>query len=109
MFVEPLLLGLFMVQRLGRDRHSLAMKSDGTLWLWGESDSGQLGDPTPVDRLTPAQFSESRDWHVSAGGSHSMALKRDGNLWIWGSNFRGQLGVGAEVQVGSDADWGAPQ
>ena len=38
-------LGLSNVTEVGAgDRHSLARKSDGTLWAWGYDASGQLGD-----------------------------------------------------------------
>lgn len=40
--------------------HSLALKSDGTIWTWGENSSGQLGDGTETLRATPVQ--------VRAGG-----------------------------------------
>jgi alpha-tubulin suppressor-like RCC1 family protein len=35
--------------------HSLALRSDGTVWAWGFSDEGQLGDGSPAMRLTPVQ------------------------------------------------------
>ena len=35
--------------------HTLAMKSDGTVWAWGWNDYGQLGDGTTTDRTTPVQ------------------------------------------------------
>jgi hypothetical protein len=35
--------------------HSMALKSDGTVWAWGMNSFGQLGDDTTSDRSTPVQ------------------------------------------------------
>ncbi len=54
--------------------HSLALKSDGTVWAWGPNWGGQLGDGTgvnsavPVRALTPAGMTT-----VSAGAYQSLA------------------------------------
>ena len=76
--------------------HSLAVKSDGTVWAWGTNDSGQLGDGTQgVDRSPPVLVSGLTDVvSVSASGSNSLAVQSDGTLWAWGSNSKGQLGDG---------------
>lgn len=74
--------------------HSLAAKSDGTVWAWGYDNDGELGDgsatvnstaPVPVVGLTNAVS-------VAAGDSFSLALKADGTVWTWGANDSGQLG-----------------
>src|SRR5919108_642918 len=69
--------------------HTVALKSDGSLWAWGENSNGQLGDGTTSDRHLPAQI-DSGYAAVAAAGDYSMALKADGNLWGWGSNGNGQ-------------------
>ena len=75
-------------------RHSLALKSDGTLWGWGSNQGGQLGDDAS-NRSTPTQIGSETNWAlISAGNSHSIALKSDGTLWGWGENLFGQLGDG---------------
>jgi alpha-tubulin suppressor-like RCC1 family protein len=94
------------------DSHSLGLKSDGSLWAWGQNTYGELGDGTKDERLTPTRVGKGNDWVAIAGGYyHSLALKSDGSLWGWGRNHRGQVGDGTTAdrlvptRVGSDADW----
>jgi uncharacterized repeat protein (TIGR02543 family) len=75
--------------------HTVAVKSDGTVWAWGYNNSGQIGDGTTTDRLTPVQVSGLTGViAVSAGDSHTVAVKSDGTVWAWGWNSAGQLGDG---------------
>ena len=79
--------------------HSLAVKSDGTAWSWGENNDGQLGDGTTTDRLTSVQVSTLTNVKAVAGGqAHSLALKNDGTVFAWGDNEYGQLGDGTTTQ-----------
>ncbi len=74
--------------------HSIALKSDGTVWTWGDNSAGQLGDGTMTDSTTPIQVKALTDVvAVAAGSVHSIALKSDGTVWTWGNNKFGQLGV----------------
>lgn len=73
--------------------HSLAVKSDGTVWAWGWNLYGQLGDGTTTNSSTPVQASNlTGATDVSGGNFHSVALKSDGTVWAWGRNDKGQLG-----------------
>ena len=75
--------------------HSLAVKSDGTVWAWGWNDMGQLGDGTTTDRPAPVLVQGLSDVvAVAAGTYHSLAVKSDGTAWAWGWNAYGQLGDG---------------
>jgi len=76
--------------------HTVALKSDGTIWSWGQNAKGQLGDGTQTHRNTPTQVSTgATNWSViSVGKDHSLSLKSDGTLWAWGYNEYGQLGDG---------------
>ena len=92
--------------------HTIAMKSDGTLWAWGYNGGGQLGDGTTMDRSSPVQVGTAKNWaQVACGDSHTIALKTDGTLWAWGNNYNGQLGDGttiqriSPVQVGTATNW----
>ena len=70
------------------------IKTDGTLWSWGDNTYGQLGDNTITKRSSPVQtISGGNNWKQVAGGtSHVIAIKTDGTLWTWGRNNHGQLG-----------------
>ena len=78
--------------------HSAGIKTDGTLWLWGNNGNGQLGDDSTTNRSSPVQtVSTGTNWlQVSGGGggggAHTAAIKTDGTLWCWGLNSSGQLG-----------------
>jgi alpha-tubulin suppressor-like RCC1 family protein len=77
--------------------HTVAIKTDGTLWVWGYNIRGQLGNASTSDRNTPVTtFAGGNDWKLAEGGtSHTIAIKTDGTLWTWGVNDNGQLGVNA--------------
>ena len=79
--------------------HSLALKTDGTVWAWGFNGAGQVGDGTTAPRTTPVRAGDlSGISQVRAGDNHSVAVKTDGmssgSLWVWGSNSSGELGDG---------------
>ncbi|HBI25862.1 TPA: hypothetical protein DDX30_03695 [Candidatus Wolfebacteria bacterium] len=79
--------------------HSLALKSDGTVWAWGHNTTGQLGDGSTTQRTTPVQVSTLTGvTSIAAGAAHSLALKSDGTVWAWGVNTSGQLGDGSTTQ-----------
>ncbi len=90
--------------------HNMAIKNNGTLWVWGSNDFGESG--TGERHLTPTQLGVASDWAaVRLGGYHSNAIKKDGSLWAWGYNVFGQLGDGtnngrsAPVQISSGVNW----
>ena len=80
--------------------HSAAIKTDGTLWVWGFNPTGQLGDNTTTNRVTPiTTFSGGTNWkQVSAGYRHTAAIKTDGTLWTWGRNLDGECGNNTVAQ-----------
>ena len=76
-------------------QHTVALRSDGTVWAWGYNNDGQLGDGTQLSRPLPVQaLGLANVVAVSAGQNATVALKSDGTVWTWGSNFYGALGEG---------------
>jgi len=93
---------------------SYAIKTDGTLWAWGDNYSGDLGTLESLGRIitVPTQIGTSTDWDkVYTQSQHSHGIKTDGSIWAWGSNTYGELGDGtytnrnSPIQIGSDTDW----
>jgi hypothetical protein len=76
-------------------RHSLAIKTDGTLWSWGYNASfaGQLGQNNLINYSSPVQIPGTTWRSIDGGDYHTLATKTDGTLWAWGYNFGGRLGL----------------
>jgi hypothetical protein len=70
------------------------IKTDGTLWTWGQGTNGTLGDNTAVSKSSPVQtVTFDTTWkQVSAGNGHMIGTKTDGSMWSWGLGTSGQLG-----------------
>ena len=84
--------------------HTAAIKTDGTLWTWGENTYGTLGDDTGVAKSSPVQtVSGGTNWkQVALGKGYSSAIKTDGTLWLWGQNdYGGYLGDNTRVHKSS--------
>jgi alpha-tubulin suppressor-like RCC1 family protein len=73
------------------ETYSMALKSDGTLWTWGDNFYGELGDNGTANRTTPVQILTNVT-AIAAGLRHALALKTNGTLVAWGENGNGQLG-----------------
>ncbi|MCL1987977.1 MAG: stalk domain-containing protein [Firmicutes bacterium] len=66
--------------------HTMAIRSDGSLWGWGRNHRGQLGDGTTTDRATPVRIMDNVI-AVSAYYHNTLAIRSDGSLWGWGIDF----------------------
>ena len=75
------------------DFHACVVKTDSTIWCWGNGGSGQLGNgadatsavPVPVSGITNAAA-------ISVGRSHTCVVLADGAVKCWGDNYFAQLG-----------------
>lgn len=83
--------------------YTMALKTNGTLWAWGDNGFGQLGDGTKTDKYVPTQITGSNWACIAVGTYHSHAIKTDGTLWSWGWNKYGQLGDGTYVDKNTPA------
>ena len=75
------------------DYHSGVIAQDGSLYMWGVNDFGQIGDGTTKNRYKPTKILD-HVVSVSLGDYYSGAITQDGSLYMWGSNVYGQIGDG---------------
>ena len=83
------------------DYHSLALTSAGGVKAWGYNGSGQLGDGTTVNKLSPINVSGliSGIDKIFTGSNNSFILTNQKTLKAWGYNASGQLGDGTTIDV----------
>jgi len=91
--------------------NAFGIKTDGTLWSWGENDNGTLGQNTQGPsgrRSSPVQLPGTTWKTVICGGGSDcvLATKTDGTMWGWGSNLRGQ--IGHDNESGPNAKYSSP-
>jgi alpha-tubulin suppressor-like RCC1 family protein len=105
---------------------TMGLKTDGTLWSWGNGSEGKLGLGNETNRSSPTQIGTDTTWGngiydgitnggdytFTVGGESSGCIKTDGTLWTWGENDFGSLGHNSRTkqsspkQVGSSTNWG---
>jgi alpha-tubulin suppressor-like RCC1 family protein len=83
--------------------HTLALKSDGSVWAWGNNSWGQVGDGSSANNRTmPYQIPGlSGVVAIATDADHSLAVKSDGTVWTWGANNNYQLCDGTNIQRNS--------
>ena len=80
--------------------HSLALASDGKIYVWGGNAYGQFGNGvTTTSSVVPVAvktvgtpMDNKKIIQIHAGYYHSLALASDGTVYAWGQNTYGQLG-----------------
>ncbi len=84
----------------GDQQNRYALRTDGTVWAWGNNNDGELGNgwtggrsavPVPVVGLTGVTA-------LAADGGGAVALRTDGTMWAWGGNNFGEFGNGTRVE-----------
>ena len=93
---------------------TIGVKTDGTIWSWGNGGSGRHGHGDTNNISSPIQLGTSTSWTAAGGGTSQSAIIGGGKLYTFGYNAQGALGhnVGATsgsksspVQVGTDTNW----
>ncbi len=80
-------------------QHTLALKSDGSIWTWGLGSSSQLGDSFSVARSSPISVIGTQNFYlVYPSPTNSFAIQTDGSVWAWGLGSSGQLGNNTGTQ-----------
>jgi alpha-tubulin suppressor-like RCC1 family protein len=94
--------------------HSLGLRTNGTVWAWGENLCGQLGQNSTISRSSPVSVVGGfTNWcQVSAGDIHSVGVRTNGTAWAWGQGTCGRIGDNATLTrfspvsvVGGFTDW----
>jgi alpha-tubulin suppressor-like RCC1 family protein len=88
--------------------HSCAITSNGSVQCWGSNSSGQLGNGSTTDSITPVTVGSLGDVMSIAVGygfkssfrfslpiGHTCALTSTFGVLCWGDNYYGQLGNGS--------------
>jgi alpha-tubulin suppressor-like RCC1 family protein len=100
------------------ESHTVAIRSDGTLWAWGYNRNGRLGIGNTSNQFAPVEVCTvvpdcTDTWiDVSAGGNSTGAVRSDNTLWAWGQAANGHIGTGYDTvdkpmptQIGTEVDW----
>ena len=88
-------------------RHTLILKTDGTVWATGDNTYGELGNgdgsgtaqPYPVQVMVSSGTPLTGIVSLSAGTDESFAVDNSGNVWAWGYNPNGQLAIGTTTNA----------
>jgi hypothetical protein len=80
------------------DYQTFAIKTDGSLWIWGANSHGLLGDGTRTDKYTPEKVMGNVAV-VSEDYDYAVAIKTDGSLWAWGSNSETNITSDVPIKI----------
>lgn len=95
--------------------HTCALKTDGSVWCFGDSKEGQLGqgntEASSIPLLVPLP---AKAIQLSSEARTACAILETGELWCWGYNWEGGIGLDdqhpgvnqlAPVRSGGQSDW----
>jgi alpha-tubulin suppressor-like RCC1 family protein len=116
---SPKLIGMSTWSAIsGGDYTTYGIQTNGTLWSWGDTEYGELGNGQGglnKVKSNPVQIGTGYSWSSVGGGlNHAVAVSSDGKLWAWGRGGAGSFGVlglndgisrSEPTQVGTDTDW----
>lgn len=76
------------------------LRADGTVWMAGKNNAGQLGTDEVSYSGELIQVKTDSDTYltgvtrISAGANHMLAVTKDGEVYAWGNGANGKLGNG---------------
>ena len=74
------------------NKNAGAIKTDGTLWMWGSNQYGMTGqNENGIAHSSPTQIPGTWDT-LDIGGYLTWAQKTDGTQWAWGRGDNGNMG-----------------
>ena len=89
-------------------RPCIQLKTDGTMWTWGNNGSGELGQDNTTQYSSPKQVGTLTNWdYVNNGYMSSASINTDGYCFTWGSGNDGRLGQGNSTQLNSPKQLGS--
>lgn len=82
---------------------SIGLRSNGTVWAWGNGSGGRLGNNNSALFSSPVSVVGGfTDWcQTSAGYNQTVAVRTNATAWSWGPNTCGVLGDGTTVNKSS--------
>jgi len=87
------------IQIKGAYNTAYALKSDGSVYSWGQNSFGQLGNNTTMTGYVATNIPTLTSiTQITASSQSAYALKSDGTVWGWGVNTYGQLGDNSTTQ-----------
>ena len=93
-----------------------SIKTDGTLWMWGDNARGQLGQNQAPAQLgndsSPRQVGTETTWrsvaNLGTGDGAVLATKTNGTLWAWGTNHDGRCAQNSDPDNGGPDSFSSP-
>jgi RHS repeat-associated protein len=82
------------------ENQALALRSDGSVWVWGTNQVGEMGISNVASSSFPLRIAAVTGVAgIAAGWQHSLAVETNGTVWAWGGNLGGQLGNGSNYSA----------
>ncbi len=82
----------------GGAESTCGIRSEGSLWCWGDGGEGQLGVGGLSSTRAPVRVGSDADWTgVQVGAATVCGTRRGGSLFCWGKDDKGQVGDGGAM------------